>query len=618
MVGTRAARIQWSDEVQSGPLIAVARGRRAGFSSTVSLVRIRTADGVVAENLRADMHEYVFHEIAFLLVIAAGVGLLGTTLRQPVVVSFIVVGIAAAAFLEAAPATVAQITFLAELGVALLLFLVGLTLDWRLVRQLGPVALATGLGQVAFTAGIGFLLGLALGLDLVTSFYVAVALTFSSTIIIVKLLSDKRELETLHGRIALGFLIVQDIVVVVAMVGLSTLGVGAAGKGGDLVVVVAGLVGLVAGLVAFVRWVAEPLTARFARTPELLVIFAIGWAAAAAAVGDLVGIGKELGGLAAGVSLGSTTYRDMISARLSALRDFLLLFFFLFIGTTLDLATLGQDTGRAVAFSLFVLIGNPLIVILIMGAMGYRLRTGFLCGLTVAQISEFSLIFMAMGLALGHVDEAAVGLVTLVGLVTIAVSVYMVTYSHQLYAWAKPALRPLDVGRNGGPDDTDERAPAVDVIVFGLGRVGMRLYAQLEDAGYAVLGVDLDPTVVREARTRGCRVRYGDVNEHAFFDQLPLGTARWLVLAVPFGTLRLTGTDPGRGLLAAIRAHGYHGRTALIAREPEQGHQLSKAEVDLILYPFDDAATSAAHRMVALDDTRGAAPTDAAQAEASA
>ncbi len=564
----------------------------------------------VGYNRDATMHDYVFHEIAFLLLVAATVGLLGTALRQPVVVSFIVVGIAAAALFDSTPATVAHITFLAELGVALLLFLVGLTLDWRLVRQLGPVALATGLGQVVFTAGIGFLLGLALGIDPLTSLYIAVALTFSSTIIIVKLLSDKRELETLHGRIALGFLIVQDIVVVVAMVALSTLGVGAAGKGGDLVVIALGLMGLVVGLFAFVRWVAEPLTARFARSPELLVIFAIGWAATAAAVGDLIGIGKELGGLAAGVSLGSTTYRDMISARLSALRDFLLLFFFLYIGTTLNLSTLGQDAGRAVAFSLFVLIGNPLIVLIIMATMGYRVRTGFLCGLTVAQISEFSLIFMAMGLALGHVDEAAVGLVTLVGLVTIAVSVYMITYSHGLYARMKPALGIFDFGHRREPENEEDGPLAVDVIVFGLGRVGLRLLEQLQDEGYTVLGVDLDPTVVRESRQLGYRVRYGDVNEHAFWDQLPLGTARWLVLAVPFGTLRLSHTDPGHGLLAAIRAHGYHGRTAFIARAPEQGRQIEKAGVDLVLYPLDDAATNAARRMVELDDTRGAGVKD--------
>src|SRR5690606_5942288 len=117
---------------------------------------------------------------------------------------------------------------------------------------------------------------------------------------------------------------------------------------------------------------------RLARNPELLVIFGIGWAAAAASVGDMLGLGKELGGLVAGVSLGSTAYRDMIAARLAALREFLLLFFFLSIGAALDLSALGDDLGRALVFSLFVLIGNPLIVILIMAWMGYRARTGFL------------------------------------------------------------------------------------------------------------------------------------------------------------------------------------------------------------------------------------------------
>lgn len=181
-----------------------------------------------------------------------------------------------------------------------------------------------------------------------------------------KLLSDKRELETLHGRIALGFLIVQDIVVVIAMVILSTIGIGVAQERNglaDLATVLGSLAGVAVLLVVFVRYLADPLMARLARTPELLVIAAIGWAATAAAIGDTIGLGKELGGLAAGVSIGSTPYRDMVSARLSALRDFLLLFFFLSIGASLDLSTLGQDLSRAVVFSLFVLIGNPLIVI---------------------------------------------------------------------------------------------------------------------------------------------------------------------------------------------------------------------------------------------------------------
>jgi Kef-type K+ transport system membrane component KefB len=404
--------------------------------------------------------ENVFYEIAALLTLAAVVGFIGVLLRQPLIVSFIAVGIVAGPSVLHITQSPDQIHLLAELGIAILLFLVGIKLDVKLVRTLGTVALTTGLGQVAFTAGIGFFICLALGLDAVTSLYVAVALTFSSTIIIVKLLSDKREIDSLHGRIALGFLIVQDIVVVLAMIVLSAIGIAGPGSadGGtaDVLRVLLGSALLLAFVLVFIRYVADPLTERMARAPELLVGFAIAMAALFAAIGDAVGFGKELGGLLAGIALASTPYREAIAARLAPLRDFLVLFFFIYLGTQLDLAGLGQNLTASVVLSLFVLIGNPLIVLIIMGVMGYRKRTGFLAGLTVAQISEFSLIFMAMGITLGHVGTDALGLVTLVGLITIAGSVYMITYSHILYHWLEPLLTPFE--RRGTPAEQGRRA----------------------------------------------------------------------------------------------------------------------------------------------------------------
>jgi Kef-type K+ transport system membrane component KefB len=384
----------------------------------------------------------VFYEFAALLVLAAGVGLVGLALRQPLIVSFIAVGILAGPSVLHIVRSPEHIQLLAELGVAVLLFLVGLKLDLKLIRTLGPVALTTGLGQVIFTSVIGFVICLGLGLDPLTSLYVAVALTFSSTIIIVKLLSDKREIDSLHGQIALGFLIVQDLVVVIAMVVLSAFGIGATADAPLLEVattLVSG-VALLAVVGLFIRYLADPLVRRVANAPELLVCFVIGWAALLAALGDYLGLGKELGGLLAGVSLASTQFRETIATRMTSLRDFLVLFFFIGLGARLDIALLDQELVAAVLLSLFVLIGNPLIVLVIMGAMGYRKRTGLLAGLTVAQISEFSLIFMAMGLSIGHVDEQALGLVTLVGLITIGLSVYMITYSHQLYDWLEPLL----------------------------------------------------------------------------------------------------------------------------------------------------------------------------------
>ncbi|MDP3368764.1 MAG: cation:proton antiporter, partial [Brevundimonas sp.] len=337
------------------------------------------------------------------MVLAAGVGFVGVLLKQPLIVSFIAVGLLTGPSMLDVARSSEAIDLLAELGIAVLLFLVGLKLDVKLVRSLGFVALATGLGQVLFTSIFGFLICLALGLDPVTALYVSVALTFSSTIIIVKLLSDKRELETLHGRIALGFLIVQDIVVVLAMIALSAFGVGTrtdAGVGDVLGVLGSGLA-LLAFVILFVRFGANRLTERLARTPELLIAFSLALAALFAAAGESLGFGKELGGLLAGVALGSTPFRDAIAARMAPLRDFLLLFFFIALGAQLDLGGLGQSGWAALVLSLFVLVGNPLIVVLIMARMGYHIRTGFLAGLTVAQISEFSLIFMAMGVSLG-------------------------------------------------------------------------------------------------------------------------------------------------------------------------------------------------------------------------
>ena len=437
-----------------------------------------------------------FMEIAAVLALAAALGIVGLLLRQPLIVAFIATGIIAGPDMLGIVSSAEHVALLAQIGVSVLLFLVGLKLDLHVVRMLGAVAVATGLGQVAFTAIAGFFICLALGLDTVTSAYVAVALTFSSTIIIVKLLSDKREVDSLHGRIAIGFLIVQDIAVVVAMIVLSALGLRTQGAAGGLGI--AGLfvsgVALLLAVSVFIRYAAEPLMRWVARTPELLVTFSLASAVVFAAACDFIGLGKELGGLLAGVSLASTSYREAIASRLTSLRDFLLLFFFIALGTGMRIGTIGEQVPAAAALSAFVLIGNPLIVMAIMGYMGYRKRTGFLAGLTVAQISEFSLVFMAMGISLGHVAGDSMALVTLVGLVTITLSTYMILYSHVLYRVMEPYLGWFERQRPYRESEP-AAAPGVcfDVILFGLGRYGREIARVLEASGVRVLGVDFDP-----------------------------------------------------------------------------------------------------------------------------
>jgi Kef-type K+ transport system membrane component KefB len=517
-----------------------------------------------------------FAEIAALLVLAAVVGFLGIILRQPLIVSFIAVGLIAGPSALDLVRSDEQISLLSELGIAVLLFLVGIKLDVKLIRSLGAVSLLTGLGQVAFTSIFGYLIGLALGLDPITSLYVAVALTFSSTIIIVKLLSDKR-----------------DLVVVLAMIVLSAIGIGAAGDGGhdgsgSVPMVLAAGVAMVGAVILFVRYVADPLPERLAHAPELLVIFAIAMAAMFAAAGDIVGLGKEVGGLLAGVALASTPYRETIAARLAPLRDFLLLFFFIALGSALDLSLLGAHVSGTIVFSLFVLIGNPLIVLAIMGAMGYRKRTGFLAGLTVAQISEFSLIFVAMGVSLGHVQEDALGLVTMVGLVTIAASTYMITYSHQIYAVFERFLGVFE--REGTPREPSEagthREEGYTVILFGLGRFGTAIGMRLRKRGVRVLGVDFNPHAVRRWRELGLETEFGDATDPEFVAELPLSGAEWIVSTVPIHPTGLSHEDTRTTLIQLTRTSGFTGRIAVASHHARDTEELLASGADIVLEPF--------------------------------
>jgi Kef-type K+ transport system membrane component KefB len=535
-----------------------------------------------------------FAEIALLMLLAALAGALAVRLKQPVLIAYIVLGIAVGPAGFSLVQASAEIHLLSQVGVAVLLFVVGLKLDLHQIRHIGAVAVATGLGQLTFTILFGFGLVLLLGKSTMEALYIAVALTFSSTIIIVKLLSDKRELDSLYGRIAVGFLIVQDIAVVVAMMTMSALS-GASDEatlGWVAIELAARLIAAAALMFVMMRYVLPTLVETMARSQELLLIFAIAWGVGLAALGEWAGFSKEAGAFLAGFSLASTRYREAINARLTGIRDFLLLFFFVDLGAQLDLSILGDELVSAGVLSAFVLVGNPLIVMAIMGYMGYRKRTGFLAGLTVAQISEFSIVFVAMGISLGHVGREALGLTTLVGLVTITVSSYMIVYSHTLYERLAPLLgvferaRPL---RELVVEASRTTGLAPRIVIFGLGRYGERLLRQLHARGVPVLGIEFDPEIVRRLRHQRLPVRFGDGEDPGFLETLPLPGVEWVITTLPLW-------EANRGLLHALAEIGHHGPIAGVVRDQPHGEKLLRAGVTRIMNPYLDAADHAARR----------------------
>ncbi|MEM8662463.1 MAG: cation:proton antiporter, partial [Pseudomonadota bacterium] len=529
----------------------------------------------------------VFTEVSVLLLLSALIGAAALRLKQPLIVAFIATGVlvgpSALDWVRARD----EVDLLARLGIALLLFLVGMKLDLRIIRTMGPVALSAGLGQVLFTSVFGFLIALGLGLETVPALYVAVALTFSSTIIIVKLLSDKREVDQLHGRIAIGFLIVQDIVVVLVMIGLTALGEAQNNIGLEaLGVLLKGALFLVfIGLC--IRYVLTPLLRRLAHSSELLMLFSIAWAVSMGALGVHLGLSKEVGAFVGGVALGSTPYREAVGARLVSLRDFLLIFFFIDLGAGLNLSTLADQVAPALVFSVFVLVGNPLIVMIILGYMGYRKRTSFKAGLTVAQISEFSLILAALGLRQGHIDNDTMGLITLVGLITISASTYLILYSDQIYHRLQPLLGVFERRITyRDQDDESGEAGGYDIVLFGLGSFGQMMARQFSQQGLTVLAIDADPSAESATEDLPFTVAYGDAESPEYVAHLPLGDARFVVSSIRDVPLNLA-------LLVGLRDSDYKGETVVLVNDLADQDVLLDAGATRVIAPHRNAATAA-------------------------
>jgi hypothetical protein len=294
------------------------------------------------------------------------------------------------------------------------------------------------------------------------------------------------------------------------------------------------------------------------------------------------------------MSLASTPFREAIVTRLSSLRDFLLLFFFITLGTSLDLTLLGSKILPSLGLSLFVLIGNPLIVLAIMGWMGYRKRTGFLAGLTVAQISEFSLVFIAMGLSLGHIKHESLGVVTLVGLITIALSVYMITYSHQLFKVLEPVLSLFERQhpyREIKAERENKKTKDYEVMLFGLGRLGKAIAASLSQSQLHVLGIDHNPEIIKQWDSKDCDVQFGDAHDQEFLHTLPIKEVRWIILAIPQHDTGVTHDDPRLILIDGIKRQGYQGRLAVSTEKEIEIEMLKAKGADLVFSPFLDAAS---------------------------
>ncbi len=474
------------------------------------------------------MHGNFFTELSLLLAIAVGISIVMRALRQPLIVGHILTGILVGPSVFGFITSAETITEFGSFGIALLLFIVGLGLNPRVIKEVGRVALLTGVGQVLFTSLFGFGIVRLLGYGNVPAFYIAVALTFSSTIIILKLLSDKKEQNKLHGKISIGFLLVQDIIATLALVVASATSSGGFSPA-DLASLVLKAIALGIVIMLISKFILTPLTGFISRSQELLFLFAIAWGFGIGTLFFELGFSLEIGALVAGVALSTMTYAQEVSSRLRPLRDFFIVIFFIALGAGLDIGNVGSIIWQAVGLSAFVLIGNPIIVMVIMGLLGYTKKTSFKAGLAVAQISEFSLIFILLGQRNGQVESAAVSLVTIIGIITIAISSYMITYSDGLYATFEKYLS-LFERRKVKMDQ--ESKNNYDLILLGYQKGGHEFIKAFERLKKRFVVIDYDPDVIDVLEKRKVSYLYGDTTDVELLEEAGIDRAKLVVSTI--------------------------------------------------------------------------------------
>ena len=535
----------------------------------------------------------LFTEISILVAVAAGVSVVMRILRQPLIIGHIATGliVGPSAFnLIGSPETVA---LLGQFGIAILLFTVGLHLSPDIIRQFGRVSFITGVGQVTFTSLAGYVICVALGFPPLTSFYVSIALAFSSTIIILKLIADRGDLDVLYAKIAVGFLLVQDLIAVLLLLGIPLFTASGSSVSTFAQFVATGI--LLIGFVAVAsRFFVSKASTFISQSREFLFLFAVTWGMGVAALFHSFGFSLESGALIAGVALASLPARHEIAARLTPLRDFFIVMFFIFLGAQMQFGDVISLLPAAIVLSALVLVGNPLILMALMGLLGYRRKTSLQTGFTVAQISEFSLILIALGVSLGHVSTQILSLVTLVGLVTIFGSTYLVLYSDRIYRVLAPYLALFE---RSDAHETKPRQKHHSIILFGCGRLGYDFLEELRAADKDLLVVEYDPVTTADLAKRKVEHEFGDAGDVDFLESLELSHTELVISTIP---------DPETNLLIhrAVKAKSPNAVVMVLAHRIRDALSHYDEGVDYVILPHFLGGKYAAELVVKFKDDK--------------
>ncbi|OIO63190.1 hypothetical protein COY26_02085 [Candidatus Woesearchaeota archaeon CG_4_10_14_0_2_um_filter_33_10] len=501
--------------------------------------------------------ENIFFDIGLIIIVATIVGYLARLLKQPLIPAYILTGLVIGPILGLVEDSTIILT-LSEIGIAFLLFVVGLELSLKKLRDVASIAVFGGFMQFVSLFSFGFLISIALHFAKIEAIYIALIVAFSSTMVVVKLLSDKRELDTLHGRIIIGFLLMQDLIAIIALSVLTTLNTFSIA-----ILIISLLKGVVLLSVAVIasKFILPGLFRFAAKSQELLFLMALttcfSFCIFSNYIGQIIicffsipffdnmvlgdvlellkpGFSIAIGAFIAGVSIANLPYNVEIIGKVKPLKDFFATIFFVSLGLELLLGEMRTILLPLVVFTLFVIIFKPLLTIVICSLFNYKKRVSFLTSISLAQVSEFSLIIVAQGLILGHISEGLFSLTVLLAIITITLTSYFIQFDNSMYIRLSGFLQMFEkIGTKTKKMEYLPEDKKTDVILCGYNRIGYSIVRTIQKIKKSLLIVDFNPDVIKRLIAGKIPCMYGDVGDSEVLERLELNKAEMVISTVP-------------------------------------------------------------------------------------
>lgn len=528
----------------------------------------------------------IFFEITVIICIAAVFTIIFRIFKQPAVLAYILTGILLGPIGIFQLENHEALQTLGQVGITLLLFILGLELRISELRSIGKIAVVAGGLQMLATLAVGYIAATLLGFSSTVSLYIGIALGFSSTVIIVKILSDKRDLTSLHGKIAIGILLMQDFFAIMTIVFLSGTDTNVSGSVllANVGLILLKVILLFGWILVISQYVFPKIIHVIAKSSESLFLFSLAWVflLTAFVTWKPIGFSIEIGGFLAGLALAGTAENFHIVSKMRSLRDFFITIFFVMLGLEMTFVNFGSVILPAIILSLFVLIGKPIIIMTILGSLGYKKRTGFFSGTLLGQVSEFSLIILFLGSTAGIIPSEVVTLMVLVSIITFVGSTYIIQNANKVYKKINQQLLIFEFkntyNEQEGNDIPKNKVLDKHVVVIGAHQMGQSVIRALEKSGEDVIAVDFNPDIVAKLREKKIPVLFGDISDTEIQEKVNLHVAKLVISTIP-------DLEDNLLLIESLNKLNKKAKIVVMAYEVANAKVLYKAGADYVVLP---------------------------------